>query len=128
MVVVVAGGACNAVCEKHLWLQRQLRETLGREKDRLDNIWLIPDAVTPSAQLVQAISAHTGIAVLHVPEGTLAGWLKPAPGNVLEDHMYVVDPQGNWMMSVPPQAEPAKVKRDIEKLLRASAGWDKAGR
>ena len=128
LLVVVAGGACDTACERHLWLQRQLRETLGREKDRVDNIWLIPDAVTPSPQLVQAISAHTGIAVLQVPEGTLAGWLKPAPGNVLEDHMYVVDPQGNWMMRVPPQAEPAKVKRDIEKLLRASAGWDKAGR
>jgi len=128
LIVVVAGGACNAVCEKHLWLQRQLRETLGREKDRLDNIWLVPDSATPSPQLVQAISTHTEIAILHVPQGALGGWLKAAPGNVLEDHMYVVDPQGNWMMRVPPQAEPAKVKRDIEKLLRASAGWDKAGR
>lgn len=128
LVVVVAGGACNVVCEKHLWLQRQLRETLGREKDRVDNIWLIPDAATPSPQLLQAIGTHTGIAVLRVPEGALGGWLKAAPGNGLEDHLYVVDPQGNWMMRVPPQAEPAKVKRDIEKLLRASAGWDKAGR
>ena len=36
LIVVVSGGACDAVCEKHLWLQRQLRETLGREKDRVD--------------------------------------------------------------------------------------------
>ena len=128
LIVVIAGGACNAVCEKHLWLQRQLRETLGREKDRLDNIWLIPDAAIPRPQLLQAISSHKEIAVLHVPANALSDWLKPAPGNMLEDHMYVVDPRGNWMMRVPAQAEPAKLKRDIEKLLRASAGWDKAGR
>src|SRR2546423_778554 len=35
LLVVVSGGACDAVCEKHLWLQRQLRETLGRAKGRL---------------------------------------------------------------------------------------------
>jgi len=42
--------------------------------------------------------------------------------------MYIVDPLGNWMMRVPPNPEPARLKRDVEKLLRASAGWDKPGR
>jgi len=32
------------------------------------------------------------------------------------------------MMRSPADPEPAKLKRDVEKLLRASAGWDKAGR
>ncbi|MEO5883142.1 MAG: hypothetical protein ABIQ06_12060, partial [Caldimonas sp.] len=32
LLVAVAGGACDARCERHLWLQRQLHETLGREK------------------------------------------------------------------------------------------------
>ena len=35
LLVVVSGAACNASCEKHLYLQRQLRETLGREKERV---------------------------------------------------------------------------------------------
>jgi hypothetical protein len=30
----VAGGACDADCQKHLYLQRQLRESLGKDKDR----------------------------------------------------------------------------------------------
>src|SRR5689334_19642910 len=41
LLVVVAGGACHAACERHLWIQRQLREALGREADRLDKVWLI---------------------------------------------------------------------------------------
>jgi hypothetical protein len=38
---------------------------------------------------------------------------------------------GNWMMRFPAQldlAGAAKAKRDLERLLRASASWDNAGR
>ena len=34
LLVSVAGGACDATCQNHLYLQRQLREGLGKEKDR----------------------------------------------------------------------------------------------
>ena len=128
LLVVVAGGACDAVCEKHLWLQRQLRETLGRDKDRLDKIWLVDDAVSPRPETLQAIGIGTPAQVLRVPRGALADWLTPASGHSLEQHFYIVDPMGNWMMRVPADPEPARLKRDIEKLLRASASWDLPGR
>ena len=128
LLVVVSGGACDATCERHLWLQRQLRETLGREKDRLDKVWLINDAAAPRPQTLDAIRTNTQATVLRVPPAALAAWLQPAKGQAITDHLYIVDPLGNWMMRVPPEAEPAKLKRDVEKLLRASAGWDKPGR
>jgi len=125
LLVVVSGGACNARCERYLWLQRQLRETLGREKERVDKVWLIDDAATPRSATLEAIAGAT---VLRVPRDALAQWLAPAPQHALEQHLYIVDPLGNWMMRVPADPEPAKLKRDVEKLLRASAGWDKPGR
>ncbi len=128
LLVVVSGGACDAVCERQLWIQRQLRETLGREKDRLDKVWLINDAAPPRAQTLAAVSAGEPATVLRVAPQALAQWLTPAQGSTLAHHMVVIDPLGNWMMRVPADPEPAKLKRDIEKLLRASAGWDKAGR
>ena len=128
LLVVVSGGACDAVCEKHLWLQRQLRETLGREKDRVDKVWLIADDAQPRAQTLDAIRTNTEITVLRAPASALSAWLAPAAGHALGDHLYIVDPLGNWMMRSPADPEPAKLKRDVEKLLRASAGWDKAGR
>ena len=128
LLMVVAGGACDSACERHLWLQRQLRETLGREKGRLDKVWLISDAAEPRPATLQAISTNTEATVLRVPANALAAWLQPAKGHAIEEHLYVVDPLGNWMMRVPPDADPAKLKRDIEKLLRASAGWDMPGR
>ena len=128
LLVVVAGGACDAGCERSLWVQRQLRETLGREKDRIEKVWLIPDGTTPRAQTLRAVSTNTDMTVLQAQANALQRWLQPDRGNALAEHMYVVDPLGNWMMRVPPNPDPARLKRDIEKLLRASAGWDKPGR
>ena len=128
LLVVVSGAACNELCEKSLWLQRQLQESLGREKERLDKVWLINDTQAARPQTVQAVSAGTPVTVLRVPAPALAAWLQPAAGRALEDQMYIVDPMGNWMMRVPPQPEPAKLKRDLEKLLRASSSWDQPGR
>ena len=128
LLVVVAGGACDAACEKHLWLQRQLRETLGREKDRVDKLWLVDDTATPRAETLEAIGVGVPTQVLRVPAAALAGWLAPAEGRGLADHFYLVDPMGHWMMRSPVDPEPARLKRDVEKLLRASASWDLPGR
>lgn len=125
LLVSVADSACDADCERHLYLQRQLREGLGKEKGRLDWVWLR----TGSTPLTPALLAATEQAtVLQVDESALGAWLQPAPGQRLSDHLYVVDPLGNWMMRFPAQADPAKVRRDLERLLRASAFWDKEGR
>ncbi len=128
LLLVVAGGTCDAACEKRLWLQRQLRETLGREKDRLDKVWLVIDDQPVRPETLQAISAVAPATVLRVPREALAQWLQPAAGQGIEQHFYVVDPMGNWMMRAPGEPEPARLKRDLEKLLRASSWWDTAGR
>lgn len=128
LLVSVASGACDAACEQHLWLQRQLRESLGKDKDRLDWVWLIPDDAPVREALQPALKEAT---VLRVDGAQLARWLEPAPGRQLSDHLYVVDPMGHWMMRFPPgqSAETAsRVRRDLERLMRASAGWDKPGR
>ncbi|HKW83388.1 MAG TPA: hypothetical protein VJN68_06500, partial [Burkholderiaceae bacterium] len=83
------------------------------------------DAAAPRTATLDAIAGAT---VLRVPRDALGEWLAPAPQRALEQHLYIVDPLGNWMMRVPVDPEPAKFKRDVEKLLRASAGWDKPGR
>ncbi len=125
LLVSVADSACDADCERHLYLQRQLREGLGKEKGRLDWVWL-RTGVTP---LTPALLAATEQAtVLQVDEAALGAWLQPASGRRLSDHLYVVDPLGNWMMRFPAQADPAQIRRDLERLLRASAFWDKEGR
>lgn len=128
LLVVVGAGACDPACMQRLYMQRQLRQMVGRERDRLDKVWLIVDEAPVPAELKAYLAGPEPVQVLRVPQAELAAWLQPASGQTLQDHLYVVDPMGEWMMRFPPQPEPAKVKRDLERLLRASSFWDPAGR
>ena len=128
LLVSVAGGDCDTICQKHLYLQRQLRESLGKEKDRLDWVWLVTDDAPVPAALQPALQKAT---VLRLDAEALNAWLVPAAGQQLADHLYVVDPMGNMMMRFPAAmdaAGAAKAKRDVGRLLRASSSWDQAGR
>ena len=109
-------------------MQRQLREMLGREADRIDKVWFITDEAPLSPALKEAIGGKAPLTALRVPRDALARWLVPAEGRALEDHLYLVDPMGEWMMRMPPGPDPGRVKRDLDRVLRASASWDLPGR
>ena len=128
LLISTSPGACGAQCEQHLYLQRQLREALGRDKERLDWVWLIEDAATPAPSLQPALASAQ---VLHIPRVDLQSWLQPAPHQQLQDHLYVVDPQGHWMLRFPAHLHAdsaSQAKRDVARLLRASSSWDQPGR
>ena len=128
LLVVVMPSQCDEGCEQRLLAQRQLREMLGRERDRLDKLVLVADAGPLKPELQTALETAPPATVLRAPREALAQWLAPAPGGVLDDHLYVVDPMGQWMMRMPVNAEPQRVMRDLNKLLRASGFWDTPGR
>ena len=128
LLLALGPADCTGDCQKHLYMQRQLREMLGRDRDRIDKIWLITDGAELPAALRAALQADPGLQVLRVSRDALAAWLQPQEGHALEDHLYLVDPMGEWMMRMPADPDPAKVKRDLERLLRASASWDQPGR
>ncbi len=128
LLVTVSGGACDETCQRYLYLQRQLRESLGREKDRLDRVWLINDDAPVASTLLPALK---GAEVLRVDSKALSQWLAPSDGHALSEHLYLVDPLGNWMLRFPARmdmASAAKAKRDVDRVLRASASWDSEGR
>ena len=128
LLISVASANCDTACQQRLYFQRQLRESLGKEKVRVDWVWLVSDAAAIDARLKPALTEAT---VLRVPLDALAQWLPPATNQRLDDHIYVVDPLGNLMMRFPANmdaAGAAKAKRDVDRLLRASGSWDKEGR
>jgi hypothetical protein len=128
LLLSTADAACDVACAQRLYLQRQLRETLGKEKDRLDWVWLISDSAPVSPEMLPGLQQAV---VLRVPATTLNTWLPADTENAVQDHLYVVDPMGNLMMRLPANLTPEmalKAKRDLDRLLRASASWDEAGR
>jgi hypothetical protein len=128
LLVVAAPAACDPECEKRLYAQRQLREMTGRERDRIDKLWLVTDEAPIRPELRAALAAAPATRVLRVPAADLARWLAPAPGEALDAHLYLIDPKGAWMMRAPRPLDPGRFKRDLERVLRASASWDTPGR
>jgi hypothetical protein len=127
-LVSVASGQCNADCQQNLYLQRQIRAALGREKDRTDWVWLVSDDAPVDEKLLAGL---TEAVVLRVPSADIQAWLSPAQGQSLSDHLYLVDPHGDWMMRFPAHLtteQAPQLRRDWERLLRAAVSWDLPGR
>ncbi|MCV2364637.1 hypothetical protein LNV23_14380 [Paucibacter sp. DJ1R-11] len=129
LLTLVQEGGCDEACERRFFLQRQLREMLGKERDKVDKLWLLPeDSPLPRPELLKALSQGVAVTILRAPRAELQAWLKPAEGQTLQDHVFLVDPMGRWMLRAPPQPDPSKLKGDLNRLLKANAGWDKEGR
>ena len=128
LLVSVSGAACDAACQQHLYLQRQILVGLGKEHPRTEWVWLVNDKAEVPNTLLPALEEAT---VLRIDPKALAQWLQPEANKKLEEHLYMVDPMGEWMMRFPAQLNTEgalKAKRDMERLLRASASWDLPGR
>ena len=78
LLVSVSGSECSAACERHLYLQRQLRESLGKDKDRVDWVWLVTDGKPVREALRPALAQAT---VLRLDPAQLGHWLSPAIGH-----------------------------------------------
>lgn len=125
LFMTVAGGQCDDSCEKQLYRQRQIREALGKDKDRVDRVWIIPDAQPMREALKPAMK---GAWVFYADAAELAAWLKAPSGQSIEKSWYLVDPRGQWMMRFPTALEERLVYKDLSRLLRAAGDADEAGR
>ena len=129
LLVSVGTASCPDACAQQLFIQKQMREILNKDKDRVDRVWLLLDD-GPIREEIKPLLAETQ--VLRVSEAEVKAWLL---GDVsLQEGMtqlFVVDPQGFAMLRMPtPQTgkEASAAKRVLQKLLAASAVWDKPGR
>lgn len=125
LLVVVSSGQCDALCQKQLYLQRQLREVLGKDKDRLDRVWLITDQAPVPAAIQPALAQAW---TLRVSGAAWSSWLSAQAGHQLTEHLYLVDPKGDWMMRFPAEADPSRVKKDLLRLMKSNESWDEPGR
>ncbi len=118
IMLQVGAGDCEQACRDQLVAMRQLRLMQGKAMDRVERVWLITDDTPLDTMLMRVIE---GTRMLRVKPDDLSKWLPVEPDGNVADHMYLIDPLGNLMMRFPKNADPAKVKKDIAKLLKASA-------
>lgn len=118
ILLQVDKGDCAEACRKKLFTLRQLRLMQGKEMERVERVWLITDKEPVETMLIRE---YDGTEMLRVDAARLKAWLPADEGTSVEDHLYIIDPRGNLMMRFPKDPDPSKMKKDISKLLRASA-------
>lgn len=117
MMVQAAPAACNADCQEKLLQMRQLRLIQGKEKERLERVWLILDQAPLDTMLMRQ---YDGTQFIRVDPQLAKQWLPVEDKTSIEDHIYMIDPLGNLMMRFPKQGDPNKMKKDVSRLLKAS--------
>lgn len=108
-------GACAEKCRQKLYALRQLRLAQGKERERIERVWLLTDDVAPDASLLRD---YEGTHALRAAGSGLVGGF-PAPEGVSE-YIYVVDPLGNLMLRFPRDPEPGRMLKDLARLIRVS--------
>ncbi|MBL0143675.1 MAG: SCO family protein [Betaproteobacteria bacterium] len=113
VLIASDSGACPESCVAKLVLMRQIRLMLGRNAARVARVF-VADDTRPLAP--EALEPYAGTVAITPPSGLA---LPTAPVND-RAHFYLVDPRGNVMMRFPANAEPRRMLKDLERLLKAS--------
>ncbi len=118
IMLQVDSGNCAELCRTKLYDMRQLRLTQGRERDRIERVWLITDDAPLDTVLMRE---YDGTRMLRTNAAAAAKWLPAATGATDADHLYLIDPLGRLMMRFPKNANPNKIKKDLGRVLAASS-------
>jgi hypothetical protein len=105
---------CGEDCQAALTRLRQVWLTLGRDRDRVQLIFLIPGSGLPVQTPADFLTG-----VLDAPDGPELERLL-GPERLEEGRYFVIDPQGYIMMSFPDDADQGRLQGDLERLLDVS--------
>jgi cytochrome oxidase Cu insertion factor (SCO1/SenC/PrrC family) len=117
LMVTVGPSSCDDACAERLYLARQVRETTGREKERIELVWVVTDSGKP---LQKILDAYPTVKRVTAEVGAIGAVLPVEANSDVVAHTYIVDPLGNVIMRFPAKPDPSKMKKDMSKLLRAS--------
>ena len=110
LLVTIDASACQAWCEKKLYYLRQLRRAQGKDMERVERVWLVSDAGRPRAEIAEAIA---GTVIAPAPK---LDAFQDAPS----EHIYLVDPLGNLMLRWPREADPSRMLKDLQRLMKVA--------
>ena len=114
VMVQIDSSGCADACRRKLYFMRQVRLAQGHDMDRIERLWLIRDAGRVDAGLLRD---YDGTHAARAGAEVVAAF--PAEHDAA-DHIYLVDPLGNLMLRFPRDADPGRMKKDLERLLKVS--------
>jgi len=115
-VLLMTGSArCDEACQRTLFTLRQLRLTQGRDMERIERVWLVSDAAAlPDGLMVDYRGTW-------LARAGASGLLERLPAErPRAEYIYLVDPLGNLVLRYGRDGEPARMIKDLTRLLKTS--------
>jgi hypothetical protein len=121
-LVYIGKGECDAICRTALNSTRNARLLLGKDITRVDRAFLYTGTCCDAGYFG---SEQIGLTSASVDSDAGQSLLKLIPDikgvNALAgQHIFIVDPLGNLMMSYPADVDPRSIYQDLKKLLTLS--------
>ncbi|MEY3572227.1 MAG: SCO family protein [Burkholderiaceae bacterium] len=123
LMVWVGPSACAQDCLDALLEMRQIRLTTGRDRDRVERVFIRVPADASVGPLPALPQGLEGTWVLRAATDPLSNWVSRLPADRSEQAakgLWLIDPQGHLMMHFSADTDPAKIKKDLIRLLKAS--------
>ncbi|MBS0587483.1 MAG: hypothetical protein JSS37_05880 [Proteobacteria bacterium] len=115
VLVTVDSGHCDEYCKEKLYFMRQVRMVQGKEKHRIERLWLINDDIAPNVELIKE---YEGTFFVNAKDSEILGFIESTETQT--KHIYLIDPIGNLMMRFPEKVDGTKMGRDLKRLLHVS--------
>lgn len=113
--LTVQPAACDARCQRKLYLMRQIRTAQNDNMMRVERVWVIVGDGQPDARL---LAEHPGLRLTRVANAMQLTQLPLGadPGA----YVFLLDPLGNLVLRYDDQAVPKGMLKDMQRLLRYS--------
>ncbi|MBI4293373.1 MAG: cytochrome C oxidase subunit I [Betaproteobacteria bacterium] len=115
VMVQVDEARCAEACRTKLYHMRQVRLTQGRDLHRIERLWLVADDAPVAPPLIES---YAGTHIVRARDSMLLAQFSAR--HDARDHIYLIDPLGNLMLRFPRNADPSRMKKDLERLLKVS--------
>lgn len=121
--LITAKGECTQACENNLLKIRQIRFMQNNNMLRIRPVFIHTGLSTAVGEDLRA--KYVPVENYAIENRDFEQWAKvlrldDVPEEAQQDRFYVIDPAGNLMLSYPATAEPARIQKDIKRLLKTS--------
>jgi cytochrome oxidase Cu insertion factor (SCO1/SenC/PrrC family) len=123
-MVYFDSSSCSEACMSQLYFMRQIHIAQGKNYDRIQRVFMLTDAASVDS-LNAKLTEYPDMLVLGGDQSVMAGMYQDFGLDIQsagqKNSIFLLDPQGNLMMKYKFGAEPAGIRKDIERLLKYSS-------
>ena len=116
LMLYVNTSDCGSACDKALVRLRQSRLMLGKDRGRIERVFLHGDSAPDTVAIEQQ---YSGLITMTDKDLNLLLEEKQ-PTELQPGGLYLIDPLGNLVMYFPPNLDPKEMVGDIKHLLKLS--------